>query len=331
MRILVTGGAGYIGSVVTEVLLARGDTVVVYDDLSSGHRAAVPPGATFVQGRLHDTDLLAATLTAHGIEGVVHMAAKALVGESVADPGLYYDNNVVGGLSLLRAMRGAAVRRLVFSSTAATFGEPVRQPVEEEDPQSPTNPYGETKLTFERAVRWHAPAQGLSAVFLRYFNAAGASAERGEDHTPETHLIPNLLRVAAAGTGAATVHGGDYPTRDGTCVRDYIHILDLADAHVRALDALATDPAGTVRAYNLGCGGEGYTVLEVVQAVRRVTGRPLAVDVGPRRPGDPATLVASSARIRRELGWTPRFENLDAIVGSAWAWMERNPRGYEGR
>ena len=327
MRILVTGGAGYIGSVVTEVLLDRGDDVVVYDNLSTGHRAAVDPRATFVGGDLHERELLTRTMRAHGVDAVVHMAAKALVGESVADPSLYYHNNVVGGLALLDAMRDGGVERIVFSSTAATFGEPVKQPVEEEDPQTPTNPYGQTKLTFEHALRWFGPAYGLRSVALRYFNASGASERYGEDHAPETHLIPRLLRVAAGVEGRATLHGADYPTRDGTCVRDYIHILDLADAHLRALDALVGVAPG-FRAFNLGCGGEGHTVGEVVACVRAVTGAALPVEVGPRRPGDPAVLVASSSRIMRELGWEPRFQALDAIVSSAWRWMQRHPDGY---
>ena len=329
MRVMVTGGAGYIGSVVTETLLDRGDEVVVYDDLSTGHAEAVDPRAPFVQGRLHDRELLSATLRAHGVEAVVHMAAKALVGESMADPALYYDNNVVGGLSLLAAMRAAGVGSIVFSSTAATFGEPAKQPVEEDDPQLPTNPYGQTKLAFEQILRWYGVGYGLRATALRYFNAAGATAAHGEDHDPETHLIPRLLRVAAGLDPEAVLFGDDWPTRDGTCVRDYVHIVDLADAHLRALDAMAAGRAG-FRAYNLGCGRDGYTVREVVQAVRRVTGAPVPVRIGPRRAGDPAVLVASSARIRAELGWAPRADALDAIVRDAWAWMKAHPRGYAG-
>lgn len=324
MRVLVTGGAGYIGSVVTELLLDRGDAVVVYDDLSTGHPAAVDPRAVFVQGRLADTDHLSTTLRAWEIDAVVHMAAKALVGESVADPQLYYTNNVLGGLSLLRAMQGSGARRIVFSSTAAVFGEPVKQPVEEDDPKAPTNPYGQTKLVFEDALRWYAGPWGLGATCLRYFNAAGATDAHGEHHEPETHLIPRLLQVADGRLAEAQVYGTDWPTRDGTCVRDYVHIVDLAQAHLLALDI--PDPGW--RAFNLGCGGEGYTVREVIEAVRRCTGRDIPVVEAPRRPGDPAVLVASSARIRRELGWSPRFENLDAIVGSAWAWMRRHPGGY---
>jgi UDP-glucose 4-epimerase len=329
MRVMVTGGAGYIGSVVAEVLLDRGHEVVVFDDLSTGHRRAVDPRAAFVRGRLHERPRLAAALREQGVEAVVHMAAKALVGESMADPALYYDNNIVGGLSLLGAMRDAGVRRIVFSSSAATFGEPRKQPVEEDDPQSPTNPYGQTKLAFEQILRWYAGGYGLASVSLRYFNAAGATPHRGEDHEPETHLIPRLLLVAAGADPVITIHGGDYPTRDGTCVRDYVHVVDLADAHLRALDAMAAEADGHGwRAYNLGCGGEGYTVLEVVEAARRVTGRELPVVTGPRRPGDPAVLVASSRRIREELGWAPRNDALDAIVRDAWAWMQAFPEGY---
>lgn len=326
MRILVTGGAGYIGSVTTEVLCDRGDTVVVFDDLSCGHREAVDPRATFVEGNLLDTGRVRATLEAHQIDAVMHLAAYALVGESVTDPGKYYRNNVMGGVSLLEAMKEAGTRRFVFSSTCAIFGQPARMPIDEDTPKAPLNPYGATKLAFEGALDAYERACGIRAICLRYFNAAGATARFGEDHTPETHLIPNLLRVALGQLPRATLHGDDYPTRDGTCVRDYVHILDLADAHARALDAVAE---GSGR-YNLGCGGEGYTVREVVEAVRRITGHPIPVEVGPRRPGDPATLVATSARARAGLGWVPRHQSIDAIVQSAWDWHRAHPRGYGG-
>lgn len=326
MRVLVSGGAGYIGSVTTEVLLDRGDEVVVYDDLSTGHRAAVDPRAVFVEGSLHDTEHLATTLKAHRVEVVMHLAAYALVGESVRDPGKYFRNNVGGGVSLLEAMREAGTDRLVFSSTCAIFGQPSKLPIEEDDPKAPANPYGATKLAFEDALGWYERACGLRSICLRYFNAAGATARFGEDHEPETHLIPNLIRVALGQADRCVVHGGDYPTRDGTCVRDYVHILDLADAHARAIDAVGS---GSAR-YNLGNGGQGYTVMEVVEAVRRVTGHPVPVEIGPRRPGDPAMLVAGSTRARSVLGWAPRYENLDAIVGSAWAWHRAHPRGYAG-
>lgn len=324
MRVLVTGGAGYIGSVVVEELLRDGHDVVVYDNLSKGHAAAVAPGATLVRGDLRDREALRAALRAAQIEAVVHMAADSQVGESVQRPDLYYDNNVCAGLGLLAAMVECGARRLVFSSSAAVYGEPVRQPIVEEDPGAPSSPYGETKLALERALPWYERAFGLRAACLRYFNAAGASERCGEAHDPETHLIPLLLQVAAGTRPELTVHGADYPTHDGTCVRDYIHVVDLARAHVLALAAVG-DHSCT---YNLGCGGAGYSVRQVIAAVERVTGRPIPVRVGPRRSGDPAVLVASSAKIQRELGWFPRRGDLDAIVASAWQWMTKFPAGY---
>jgi UDP-glucose 4-epimerase len=323
MRVLVTGGAGYIGSVVAEVLLARGHAVSVYDDLSEGHRDAVPEGARLLEGDLLDRARLAAALAEARPEAVVHMAAVCQVGESVADPAKYYRVNVAGGLALLDAMREARVGRLVFSSTAAVYGEPVRQPIDEDEPAAPSNPYGESKLAFERALAWYAGAYGLRAVSLRYFNAAGASARAGERHDPESHLIPLVLQAAAGRRPGVTIHGDDYATRDGTCLRDYVHVLDLADAHVLALGALA-DGAPSA-SYNLGCGGDGFTVREVIDTARRVTGRPIAVTIGPRRPGDPPTLVAASTRIRRALGWTPRHPDLPAIIASAWRFLQSRP------
>jgi UDP-glucose 4-epimerase len=318
---MVTGGAGYIGSVVTEELLRGGDEVVVYDSLYKGHREAVVEGATFVKGDLLDTAQLRETLTQHKVEAVVHMAADSLVGESVKAPAKYYLNNVLGGLSLLNAMREAEVRVLVFSSTAAVYGEPAKQPIEESDPTEPTNPYGETKLAFERALRWYDGAYGLRYVSLRYFNAAGATDHCGERHDPETHLIPLVLQAAAGLRPEITVFGDDYPTPDGTCVRDYIHVVDLARAHVLALHALAKGHPSSI--YNLGCGGEGYSVKQVIDCARRVTGREIPVRKGARRPGDPAVLIASSARIMRELGWSPTQQKLDTIVESTWRWMQR--------
>jgi len=317
----VTGGAGYIGSVVTEELLKGGDEVVVYDSLYKGHREAVVEGAAFVKGDLLDTALLRETLTQHRVEAVVHMAADSLVGESVKEPAKYFRNNVLGGLSLLDAMRGAGVSRLVFSSTAAVYGEPAKQPIEETDPTQPTNPYGETKLTFERALRWYDEAYGLKFVSLRYFNAAGATERSGELHEPETHLIPIVLQAAAGKRPEVTVFGADYPTPDGTCVRDYIHVVDLAQAHVLALHALVKGHPSAI--YNLGCGGEGYSVKQVIDCAHRVTGKVIPVRQGPRRAGDPAVLIASSARIVRELGWRPKHQQLDVIVESAWRWMQR--------
>ena len=317
----MTGGAGYIGSVVTEELLRSGDEVVVYDSLYKGHREAVVEGATFVKGDLLDTAFLRETLTQHRVEAVVHMAADSLVGESVKEPGKYYRNNVLGGLSLLEAMRSAGVNLLVFSSTAAVYGEPAKQPIEETDPTAPTNPYGETKLAFERALRWFDGAHGMKYVSLRYFNAAGATDRCGELHSPETHLIPLVLQAAAGQRPEVTVFGNDYSTPDGTCVRDYIHVVDLAQAHILALHALAKGHPSSI--YNLGCGGEGYSVQQVIDCAKRVTGRTIPVKMGPRRPGDPAVLIASSARIMRELGWKPTQQRLDAIVESAWRWMEK--------
>ncbi len=320
MRILVTGGAGYIGSVITEELVAGGHQVIVFDNLAKGHRDAVVEDAELVQGDVLDGEALRRTLRERGIEAVVHMAADSLVGDSVTDPGRYYRTNVVGGLSLLAAMRAESVNRLVFSSTAAVYGEPLKVPIEEDDPTSPTNPYGETKLAFERALIWHERAHGLRHVSLRYFNAAGASARCGERHDPETHLIPLVLQAALGEAREVVVFGDDYPTRDGTCVRDYIHVLDLARAHVIALEALARGGAPH-RVYNVGCGGEGYTVREVIDAAQRITGQAIPVRLGPRRPGDPAVLVAGSARIERELGLRPRHQDLAAIIGSSFRWM----------
>lgn len=321
MRVLVTGAAGYIGSVVTEVLMSRGHTVSVYDDLSEGHRDAVPDSAAFFQGDLLDRARLEAVLRESQPDAVVHMAAVCQVGESVADPAKYYRVNVLGGLTLLDAMRAAGVARLVFSSTAAVYGEPAKQPIEEDDPTSPSNPYGESKLAFERALGWYGGAYGVRSVALRYFNAAGASTRAGERHDPETHLIPIVLQAAAGRRPSVMIYGDDYPTRDGTCLRDYAHVLDLAEAHALSLDALAAGAPST--AYNLGCGGDGFTVREVIDTAARVTGRTIPVIMGPRRPGDPAMLVAASTRIRRELGWAPRYPALEEIIRSAWTWMGR--------
>lgn len=321
MNVLVTGGAGYIGSVVVEELLAAGHVVVVYDNLTKGHRDMVAAGAVFVQADLREIATLRATMLDHGIEGVVHMAADSLVGESVVDPRAYYANNVGAGLALLDTMLDCGVRRIVFSSTAAVYGEPLKQPIEETDPTVPTNPYGETKLALERALGWYGNAYGLRHASLRYFNAAGASERCGERHDPETHLIPIVLEVAAGVRPHLTVNGTDYPTHDGTCVRDYIHVIDLASAHVMALTALEERN----RVYNLGCGGAGYSVMDVIQAAREVTGRDIPLQTGPRRAGDPPVLVAASDRIRAELGWSPRYGDLHAIIESAWTWMGRRP------
>jgi UDP-glucose 4-epimerase len=322
MKVLVTGGAGYIGSVVAAELLAGRHDVVVYDNLVKGHVAAVPSGARFVQGDLKDADLLQRTCKESGIEAVVHMAAYSLVGESVQNPAKYYDNNVVAGLVLLDAMRACDVKSIVFSSTAAVYGEPAKQAIEETDPHRPTNPYGQTKLAFEEALGWYHRAWGLRAASLRYFNAAGATEELGEDHDPETHLIPLVLQVAQGRLAEATIFGDDYDTPDGTCIRDYIHVVDLAKAHVLALSALHEGRLAHAH-FNLGCGGDGYSVKQVIDVARDVTGHAIPVRVGARRAGDPARLVASSARIRAELGWRPAQQDLKDIVASAWRWMQR--------
>ena len=314
MRVLVTGGAGYIGSGVVEELLASGHRAVVYDNLYKGHRDAVHPAAEFVHADLLDAKALHAAIS--GADAVVHLAAHSLVGESVQEPAKYYRNNVVAGLALADAMREHGVRWLVFSSTAAVYGEPAKQPIEETDPTAPTNPYGETKLAFENALRWYSAAYGLRSISLRYFNAAGATARCRERHEPETHLVPVVLQAAAGRIPAVTIFGADYPTPDGTCVRDYIHVSDLARAHLLALQALAAGHAGG--SYNLGCGGSGYSVMQVIEVARSVSGRDIRVRIGPRRPGDPAVLVASSQRIMRDLGWRPRLEDLREIVRSAW-------------
>lgn len=319
MRVLVTGGAGYIGSVVAEELVKDGHHVVVYDNLYKGHREAVVPDAEFIQADVMDSQTLRRTLEEHRIESVIHMAADSLVGESVEEPAKYYRNNVVAGLALLDAMRDSGVDRLVFSSSAATYGEPLKQPIEETDPTAPTNPYGETKLAFEHALRWYESAYGIHYASLRYFNAAGATRLCGESHDPETHLIPIVLQAAAGQRPHVTVFGDDYPTRDGTCVRDFVHVVDLARAHILALNIL--DKRSSI--YNLGCGGEGYTVREVIETAKEVTGRDIPIEVGPRRPGDPAVLIASSDKIKKELGWQPESQDLRVIIESAWAWMQR--------
>jgi UDP-glucose 4-epimerase len=324
MRVLVTGGAGYIGSVVTEQLVGDGNEVVVYDNLSKGHRDAIVAGAEFVEADLFDGDKLKQTLHDRQIEAVIHMAASSLVGESVEHPNKYYQNNVMTGLVLLDAMLACDVKRLVFSSTAAVYGEPEAQPIEESASTNPTSPYGESKLALEHALKWYDRAYSLRSASLRYFNAAGATDKCGEDHDRETHIIPITLQAAAGTRPRVEIYGDDYPTPDGTCVRDYIHVIDLARAHIQALDALSEGS----RIYNLGCGGAGYSVREVIDTAQRVTGREIPTHIAPRRAGDPATLVASSDRIKSELGWQPQFQDLGLIIDSAWRWMLKHPDGY---
>ena len=324
MKVLVSGGAGYIGSVTSEVLLNQGHQVVVADNLSRGHRAAVPAGAAFAEVDIRATEPLVTLLKHHDIECVMHFSASSLVGESMRDPGEYFGNNVVGIIRLLEAMKQTQVRRFIFSSTAATYGEPTEIPITEEAAVCPTNPYGESKATSERILAWYRTVHGIEYAALRYFNAAGASPEHGEDHDPETHLIPLALQAAAGEMEALSIFGRDYPTPDGTCVRDYIHVLDLAAAHILALEKLGALDA-TV--FNLG-NGNGYSVMEVIESVERVTGAKVPCLDAPRRPGDPASLVASSERARRVLGWKPEHAALDAIVQDAWDWKQRFPNGY---
>lgn len=335
--VFVTGGAGYIGSHAVLALAAAGSDVVVFDDLSAGHAEAVARVAeafpdrhvTLVHGDVTDERAVASALRASRATSVMHFAAKLSVGESVREPFKYYKTNVVGTLSVLSAMAQIGVSRFVFSSTAATFGEPQAIPIDESHPQQPINPYGQSKLAIERALPHFERAHGLRWIALRYFNAAGADpgGRLGEDHHPEEHLIPLALQAVNGGP-PLTVFGGDYPTPDGTCVRDFIHVTDLAAAHLAALQALELEGAERPStAYNLG-NGQGVSVRQVIDTVGSVTGRPVPHAVGPRRAGDPARLVASSARITRELGWAPEFDSLDAIVDTAWQWMRRHPRGY---
>jgi len=327
MNILVTGGAGYIGSVVVEETLHAGHKTVVYDNLVNGHRDMVAPDATFIEGDLLDRTLLETSLRDHDIEAVIHMAAYSLVGESVVAPAKYYVNNVVAGIALLDAMRASDVSKIVFSSTAAVYGEPEKQPIEESDRTSPTNPYGDTKLAFEHALKAYEAAYGIRYASLRYFNAAGATERCGEIHEPETHLIPLVLQTAAGQRDFVEIFGDDYPTRDGTCIRDYVHVVDLARAHVKALEIL--DERSAI--FNLGCGGDGYTVSEVIETTREVTGVNIPTRVSSRRPGDPAVLIASSDRIKSELGWQPEFQDLRFIIESAWKWMKTRSNGAVAR
>ncbi len=321
MKVLVTGGAGYIGSVCVEQLCEQGHEVVVFDNLSEGHRAAVDPRAAFLRGDLTVPGEIRLAMEASRPDAVMHFAAKALVGESMQNPSKYFRNNVSGGIHLLDAMVAAGTPRIVFSSTCATFGQPDRVPIDETVPQNPINPYGESKLMFERILGWYETIHGITHVALRYFNAAGASARFGEDHRVETHLIPNILRVALGTRASVDLYGTDYETPDGTCIRDYIHILDLAQAHLLALTAPRS------ARYNLGT-GHGNSLREVVDTCRRITGHPIPIREMPRRPGDPARLVAASERIRAELGWNPRFGDLESIVRSAWDWHVKHPEGY---
>jgi UDP-glucose 4-epimerase len=321
MKVFVTGGAGYIGSICTEELLEAGHTVTVYDDLSEGHRSAVDARARFILGRPNEEGNLHQAVVEAQPEAVVHFAANALVGESMTNPAKYFHNNVVNGLKLLNASLAAKVRKFVFSSTCATYGPPDRVPMTEDLPQRPINPYGESKLMFERMLHWYQQLNGLEFVAFRYFNAAGASEKFGEHHRTETHLIPNVLKVPLGQAEQCEIYGTDYPTPDGTCIRDYIHIVDLAQAHILALKP------GRQGFYNLG-NGDGYSVREVIQTCEKVTGKRIPAVQKPRRPGDPPKLVASAAKAIRELGWKPKYSKLEDIVTTAWSWHKRHPHGY---
>jgi UDP-glucose 4-epimerase len=321
VNVFVTGGAGYIGSVCVEELLNLGYAVTVFDNCSEGHRQAIDPRARFIEGNLNEPASILAAVSSAAPEAIMHFAANALVGESMENPYKYFHNNVYGGLNLLRAAVEAGVKRFVFSSTCATYGIPERVPIDEETPQHPINPYGESKLMFERMLRWFDQIHGIKYVALRYFNAAGASERFGEHHRIETHLIPRILAVALGHSQHAEIFGTDYPTPDGTCIRDYIHIYDLAQAHIIAL---STPDSGY---FNLGTGG-GVSVYEVIEACRQVTGREIPVVEKPRRPGDPPRLIAASAKAQKVLGWIPRYQDIHGIVKSAWAWHEKHPNGY---
>lgn len=326
MKILVPGGAGYIGSIVVEELVKQGEQVVVFDNLYFGHREAIHPSAAFVEGDLADRAAVKALFDAHGFEAVMHFASHTLVGESMEQPFKYLGENVTNGLNLLQEAVAHGVRKFILSSTANLFDDPQRMPIDETERIVPGSPYGESKNILERMLHWLDRIYGFRYAALRYFNAAGASptGERGEDHEPETHLIPRVLQVALGQRDSITIFGDDYPTRDGTCVRDYIHVTDLAQVHILALKALDRGS----RTYNLG-NGQGFTVKEVVETAREVTGHPIPAVAGPRRRGDPAVLIAGSEKIKRELGWQPQFPDLRTIIETAWKWHSTHPNGYK--
>ena len=326
MNILVTGGAGYIGSVATEVLVREGHEVTVFDNLQQGHRAAVTPGARLIVGDLADPAAIDRAIGEAKPEAVMHFAANSLVGQSMEEPFLYLQDNVVNALHLLRAMEQHAVKKIILSSTANLFADPLKMPIDEDERIIPGSPYGESKGIIERFLHWLAITRALQFACLRYFNAAGATATHGEDHNPELHLIPIILQVALGQREKVFIFGDDYETPDGTCIRDYIHVEDLIDAHILALKALD----GGNRVYNLG-NGKGFSVKEVIDAARRITGHAIPAVVAPRRPGDPAVLVAGSEKIKSELGWNPRFAQIDAIIAAAWNWHQRHPAGYDDK
>ncbi len=324
MNILVTGGAGYVGSIITEELLEKGHKVIVLDNLQQGHKEAVLPEAEFGLADICDAQAVEDVFSRARIDAVMHMAAETVVEYSVTDPKRYFQNNVVGGINLLEAMLKYDVSKLIFSSSASVYGQPHTTHVSEHHAKAPVNSYGESKLMFERILDWYGKAYGLKHISLRYFNAAGASERFGEDHRPETHLIPNVLKVAWDKRSPVAIFGADYPTRDGSCIRDYVHVIDIAQAHILAVEKVEY-LSGKV--YNLG-NGEGYSVFEVVTTARKVTKTDIPITIYPRRSADPAVLVASSSRAKSELGWMPEFPDLESIIKSAWRWMKQHPNGY---
>ena len=326
MNILVTGGAGYIGSILTEELLAQGHRVLVLDNLRRGHHAAVAPGAIFLRADLGDSTALDDIFQQHPIEAVMHLAACTSVGQSMTEPGLFFWNNLACGINLIEHMLKHGVKKIISSSTAAVYGEPKELPITENSPTNPVNAYGESKLMFERILGWYSKAYGLESTSLRYFNVAGASKRFGSDHDPETNLIPNVIKVALEHTEHLPVFGTDYNTKDGTCVRDYIHVLDIARAHILALNHLGQNPESQV--YNLG-NGEGFSVMEVIEAARRITGAAIPIKICPRRAGDPEKLVASCALAKASIGWEPLYPELEDIIDSAWQWQKKHPQGYK--
>lgn len=324
MLLLVTGGAGYIGSICVEQLIDQGHEIIVVDNLQEGHHDAILPEALFYQGDFGNPTLLCQIFEKHSIEAVIHFAAETTIEFSMTDPGIYFGNNTVNAITLLNVMREFNCNQIIFSSTAAIFGEPQYTPIDEKHPQNPINAYGESKLMFEKVLDWYHRAYGLKFNAFRYFNAAGASEQLGEAHRHESHLIPVIIQTLLGQREKIQVFGNDYPTKDGTCVRDYIHVKDIAQAHIQALDNLDKNPTAK---YNLG-NGKGFSNLEVIQTVEAVTGMKVPWEYGPRRPGDPAVLVASSELAQKELAWSPQFNDLKEIISSAWAWHEKHPHGY---
>lgn len=322
MRLLVTGGAGFVGSVCCAELVRRRHSVVVVDDLSTGHAEAIPKGVEFYRCDIGDRDTIGKLLRSRPVDVVFHFAAKALIAESMSNPGFFFQHNVAAGISFLETLREGGVKRFVFSSSAAVYGNPRQIPIPEEHPKEPVNSYGATKAMFENILEWYSKAYGWTVLSFRYFNACGATKEIGEDHRPETHIIPALLRAAIDAKRKFQIYGNDYQTPDGTCLRDYVHVQDIAAAHLLALEAL-----DGYHAYNIGT-GRSYSVLEVCRAVEHVTGNRVAVDLAPRRPGDPSVLCASPEKLKRKLGWSAQHSELFDIITDAWAWMQRHPDGY---